>query len=271
MLAETKESSEKLITILLDLGLNNYEAKVYLTLITQGPSTAKEISDIANIHYGKVYEIIGILNQKGFCITLPVRPVKCQAVSPEKVVKKLKGFHCEKIKLLADQIHQNLTPLYQKSKNFLEPQGSFSLIKGRTETLEKIKNLIDQAQHHIYVCTTENGLKRLTLHKRELQEAKKRKVQIKISSCISQDNHEDYLSLKFCNLKNFPEAYTNFVSIDKKESLISEAIPDDDSIINGQDQGIHIQNEHFTALFEDCFVEHFKKTGGKHRDKSRNN
>jgi sugar-specific transcriptional regulator TrmB len=44
----------KMTTSLLELGLNKYEEKVYLTLIEEGVSSAKNISNITGIPYGSV-------------------------------------------------------------------------------------------------------------------------------------------------------------------------------------------------------------------------
>ena len=82
--------TKEVLTALSELGLNKYEAKVYLTLITEGISTAKNISDITSIPYGKVYEILNVLASKGFVVTLPTKPMKCQAVSPKELTEIVK-------------------------------------------------------------------------------------------------------------------------------------------------------------------------------------
>lgn len=253
------ESTKKLISPLLELGLNKYEARVYLALVTEGTSTAKNISNVTGIPYGKVYEIINALANKGFTVLLPSKPMKCKAVSPKEAVKKTKERTEDKFDQLEKQIHKNINPLFEKSKEFNEPKGVFWVVNGRSNIIQKMSELLNKANKYVYIFTTENGLKRLVLHKNELQEAKKRNIDIKIAGCITSNNKEDCQSLCFCDLRHANKIHTHLISIDGKESFMIEAIPDDDSIIYGRDLGVWIQNPSFTSLLEDSFLTKFNR------------
>ena len=115
--------TKEVLTALSELGLNKYEAKVYLTLITEGISTAKNISDITSIPYGKVYEIINTLASKGLAIVLPTKPMKCQAISPRDSITTLKKDYQEKIEKFETVVLKELEPIFTKSKKFVEPQA----------------------------------------------------------------------------------------------------------------------------------------------------
>ena len=254
------ESTKRLISPLLELGLNKYEARVYLALVTEGTSTAKNISNVTGIPYGKVYEIINALGNKGFCILLPTKPMKCKAVSPKEAVKKTKEKTEDHFQKLEKQIHKNLNPLFEKTKEFNEPKGVFWIVNGRSNIIQKVNELINKANNYIYIFTTENGLKRLIIHKNELQDAKKRNTVIKIAGCMTANNKEDCQSLNFCDLRHANKINTHLISVDGKESFLIEAIPDDDSIIYGRDLGVWIQNPSFTSLLEDSFLTKFNRS-----------
>ncbi len=83
-------TTKNILQPLLEIGLSKYESKVYLTLIGEGVSTAKNISDITGIPYGKVYEIINSLSYKGFAMILPTKPMKYRAVSPYQAIQTAK-------------------------------------------------------------------------------------------------------------------------------------------------------------------------------------
>lgn len=253
------ESTKELLTPLLELGLNKYEARVYLSLITEGTSTAKNISNITSIPYGKVYEIINALSNKGFCLLLPTKPMKCQAVPPQDAIKKIKEKTAEKLAKLEGQISRSLGPLFEKTKQFSEPKGVFWVINGRSNIIKKIEELINQAQKHIYIFTTENGLKRFVIHRSELDQAKRKNIQIKIAAPITSESKEDIYSLMDFDLRKINKISTHLISIDGKEALMVEAIPDDDSIIYGRDLGVWIQNSSFTSLLEDSFLTKFNR------------
>ena len=48
------------------LGLNSYEAKLWVALLSVGTSTAGELSDIANVPRSRSYDVLEGLEKKGF-------------------------------------------------------------------------------------------------------------------------------------------------------------------------------------------------------------
>ncbi|MBI5871537.1 hypothetical protein HZB88_00435 [archaeon] len=51
--------------LLMDLGLSNNEAEIFLALLQQGPMTAGQIADICKLHRGGVYDTLVRLTEKG--------------------------------------------------------------------------------------------------------------------------------------------------------------------------------------------------------------
>ena len=98
------DETNQILKPLLDMGLSKYEAKVYLTLISEGISTAKNLSDITGIPYGKVYEIINSLSQKGFSIILPSKPMKYQAISPKETIITAKKYMHKKLEMIESRL-----------------------------------------------------------------------------------------------------------------------------------------------------------------------
>jgi sugar-specific transcriptional regulator TrmB len=72
------------------LGLSEWEAKCYWTLIRYGPKNALELSKLSEIARSKVYEVTTRLRRKGFVMKIPPIPLKGMtqkfaAIEPEKV------------------------------------------------------------------------------------------------------------------------------------------------------------------------------------------
>lgn len=248
------DSTKKLLAPLRDLGLNTYEAKVYLSLITEGITTAKNVADITGIPYGKVYEVINMLMNRGFCLTLPAKPMKYQAISPKLALAKTREHFEKRFSNIERRITRNVEPFYQRTKEFSKPSGVCWVINGRANAQRKIDELIAGAQHSISILATENGVKRLVIHHEELLNAKKRNITIKIAGPMTSDNAEDAQSISFCEVRNASKVPTQLIVIDGKESLIVEAVPDDDNIIYGRDVGIWITNAAVTTLLEDTVL-----------------
>ena len=252
-------STKNMISPLLELGLNKYEAKVYLTLVGEGISTAKNISDITGIPYGKVYEIINSLSSKGFCTTLPSKPMKCQAISPGKAIITAKKNVEEKYQKLEKYVLKELEPMFTESKKFVEPKGIFWIINGRANVVKKIDELIQKAKNNINIICSSNSLSRLILHKELLQEAKNNGISISVTGVLNKEVLEEINSLNFCDIRKIKNAENNFFSIDNKECILIEPIPDDDNIIYGRDLGIWVSSPSFTKFMDDFFTSSFKR------------
>lgn len=252
-------STKNMITPLLELGLNKYEAKVYLTLIAEGTSTAKNISDITGIPYGKVYEIINSLANKGFCMILPSKPMKCQAVSPKEAITTSKKKIEDQYKKLEKQIVKQLEPLFAESKQFKEPKSIFWVINGRANVVKKLEELFSNAKKSINICTSANGLSRLLLQKELLKEMHNKGIEINIAAVTNKEVLEEVKSLNFCNIKHIPEAQNHLYSIDSNQCLVVEPIPDDDNIMYGRDLGMWVQSHSFSKFLERFFAIDFKK------------
>ncbi len=251
--------TKEILTALSELGLNNYEAKVYLTLITEGISTAKNISDITAIPYGKVYEIINVLASKGFVITLPTKPMKCQAVSPKNSISTLKKNYQERIEKFETAVLKNLEPIFTKNKKFTDPQGIFWVMKGRRNINKKIEDMIGKAKKQICIFTSENGLKRLGFHKDILEETSKNKIKILVAGNISKNNFEDVRHLNFCEFRHLDYVPCHFFSIDRKECMMIEPMPDDEDFVYGRDVAALVSNSCFTEFLEDSFMSTFSR------------
>ena len=67
-------------TITLDalksIGLNLYERKIFVSLLTKGVATAAEVSEMANVPRSRSYDVLESLAEKGFVLVQPSKPIK---------------------------------------------------------------------------------------------------------------------------------------------------------------------------------------------------
>jgi sugar-specific transcriptional regulator TrmB len=68
------------------LGLSTNEEKIYTTLIKLGKSSASELSREGEVPYGKIYEVLARLEQKGLVQIIPEQTKKFKATSPEVLI-----------------------------------------------------------------------------------------------------------------------------------------------------------------------------------------
>ncbi|MFC6837634.1 TrmB family transcriptional regulator [Halomarina ordinaria] len=73
-----------------DLGLSEYEARAYRALLTTGPTTAKELSQVSDVPMGRVYDVLNSIEQYNLARSQSAsRPKKYIAVEPETALNRL--------------------------------------------------------------------------------------------------------------------------------------------------------------------------------------
>jgi HTH-type transcriptional regulator, sugar sensing transcriptional regulator len=75
---------------LVQLGLREYEARVYIALVGLGEANVRRIHEVSGIPRPRVYDVLNALDQKGFIEIRQGSPLMYHAVPPEVVVSYLK-------------------------------------------------------------------------------------------------------------------------------------------------------------------------------------
>lgn len=87
-----------------DLGLSEYEARAYRSLLETGPTTAKELSRASDVPMGRVYDVLNSLETRGVVRSQSAsRPKKYVAVESETALDRLLA---EKKRDLEEQVTQ---------------------------------------------------------------------------------------------------------------------------------------------------------------------
>jgi sugar-specific transcriptional regulator TrmB len=243
------------------LGLTQYEAKVYKTIASEGASTAKDISNICGIPYGKIYEVISSLGKKGFVEVLPTKPMKYRAVDPTDVVKQVKDAWLRKIELAEKLVISELKSSFQRTKETAGAKGFFWIINGRTAVNKKVNEMLQKAEKHICISATENGLERLKSNYDTLTQKAKKGVKVTIHSSAGPAN-EFFSKTGAFGISNAKKELRNmFISVDGSESFVFEANPDDTNLNYGRDSGIWFSNTSFSNFMETLFVNCHRNSG----------
>jgi sugar-specific transcriptional regulator TrmB len=73
-----------------DLGLSEYEARAYRTLLERGPTIAKELSRASDVPMGRIYDVLNALERSGLVQSQAAsRPKKYVGVEPETALGNL--------------------------------------------------------------------------------------------------------------------------------------------------------------------------------------
>ena len=77
-------------------GLNIYETKVWLALLSKGIISAGETAELSGVPRSRTYDVLESLEKQGFAIAKIGKPTKYIAVKPTVVLEKLKRKELQK-------------------------------------------------------------------------------------------------------------------------------------------------------------------------------
>jgi sugar-specific transcriptional regulator TrmB len=130
------------VVYLEQLGLTQYEAKVYLALLSEHPATAYTISRRSAVPHSRVYEVARRLMAKGYVVCQNTNPDRFSPLSPGELVGKLAGEH----ERIVAELKQRLDAIPFKSD--FDPVWN---INNREGALSKAREIIREAQRKIYI------------------------------------------------------------------------------------------------------------------------
>lgn len=87
--------SGRLVESLRTLGLTDYEARVYSTLVALGQADAKQVYEYLGASKPNVYESLKSLTARGFVLTVSAKPAVYKAAPYELVLRRLMDSHKE--------------------------------------------------------------------------------------------------------------------------------------------------------------------------------
>lgn len=249
--------SKEFINKLKDFGLNSYEIKLWVALLSKGTATAGELSDIANVPRSRTYDVLETLEKKGFVSMKLGKPIKYLAIPPAEVIDRVKKRIKEdaeiQARLLEDisktDLLKELTELHKKGIQQVDPIELTGILKGRENLYARLNNMIKDAKQTVKMCTTAQGAQREPGHLRHaLNKAIAKSVKVQVLSPKLFDFYG--VEAKNTNIE------TRYCVVDGKKVLIM--VPDD-NVHEHYDFGILVNEEKFAKGFERLFEESWKK------------
>ena len=145
------------------LGLSEYEARVYVSLVTEGASEARRLSMRCGVPRTKVYTTLKKSMERGLVFELPGEPRKFAATSPagafERYLLHFKERTSNRVISLveADKVVSSLEEAYEKTQSTIEPRKEeVWIVQGKSEILRKMREMLSRAKKSVAVITMEN-------------------------------------------------------------------------------------------------------------------
>lgn len=132
-----------------EIGLTEYEEKIYLTLLKEGSLTGGKVSSLSKVPHGRTYEVLQRLSKKGFVSILPIKPKIFKAIDPKIAIKELIEENIRNLQELVLTVPKELQKLTQ-TRIIKERVGEMITIVSGKENMQKIiKNSIDSAENYV--------------------------------------------------------------------------------------------------------------------------
>ncbi len=245
-----------------DFGLNSYEGKLWIALLSRGISTAGELSDIANVPRSRSYDVLESLEKKGFITMKLGKPIKYIAVPPqiviERVQKKIREDALKQVEILdsmkESKVLNELITLHSKGIDMVNPSELIGILKGRNNIYNHIEAMIKSAKKSINIISTEEGVRRKLDHFSHLfSKLSENNILVRIIAPLNKQKTPS----KNVEIKVKNNISSRFIIIDNKELIFM--IVDDIKTHSSYDLGIWITAPFLVNSFEGIF-NHIWKT-----------
>lgn len=261
-------AEESELTALRRLGLTEYESRLYLALLRNGPIKASQLSFFGQVPRTKTYGAIKELQRKGLVSITPGKPEIYAPGSPLEVLMPIVTRLDRDVKD-SEHVVQSLAMTYESSKYVKRDtptqSDQFWKVDGRQSIYNKLNQLMKDASKSICYSTSSAGLIRAyRVHADALEHAAKRGAKVRLLSPVTTENSA--LVNEFSEIVDFKatqEPLASFVCVDSKELVVLDCMPDDVRTDQGSDVAVWTTNRLLVDLSERLFDEVWRLKPGK--------
>ena len=248
-----------------DFGLNSYERKLWIALLSRGVSTAGELSDISNVPRSRAYDVLESLEKKGFIVVKVGKPIKYLAVAPSEVIERVKKKVSEeaddRAKILSQlkdsDVLQQLNLLHSEGVTLVDPTDRSGSFRGRDKVYEHLFLMFKNAKKNITIMTSAQGLARKhDFFVNHLRRAAKAGISVQIAVPPNTDKELVNSFSQFAKIKTIKNSTTRFCMVDGKDLLLF--LTDDQKVHKSYDCAVWVEAPYFVEYFGRLFETEWK-------------
>ena len=242
-------------------GLNVYETKVWLALISKGIASAGEVADISGVPRSRTYDVLESLEKGGFAIIKLGKPVKYLGVKPKMIIEKIKN----NVKKDAEDRIQSLSrireteefghleSLYKEGIDPVKREEISASIKGKSNISNHLREIIQNAKKEVIICTNAEDLAaKSKLFQQTFEIFKNNNIKFKVA-LSGEEKLIKELEKKFNSKFKKVNINAKFFIVDRKEILFYLSKDKDN-----EDTAIWLNSEFFSQAFASLFDKAFK-------------
>lgn len=242
-------------------GLNSYEAKIWVALLSRGVSSAGELSDISNVPRSRSYDVLESLEKKGFIVMKIGKPIKYIAVPPNEVLERVKQKVQKEAQdqtknletLKESDVLSELSSLHNKGVELVEPTELTASFRGRNRVYDQILLMLKESETNFTLVTTEEGfIRKAEYLARAFKKAHERGVHIRVAASLTQRANEAVELLSpYAEIKVMNNIKARFAVADDSE--VTFLLFDDEAIHPSYDVGVWVNTPFFAQALKQLF------------------
>ncbi|MFQ6020758.1 MAG: TrmB family transcriptional regulator [Candidatus Aenigmatarchaeota archaeon] len=247
--------SQKVLDALKQIGLNLYERKLWVALLSRGTATAGELSSLAKVPHSRTYDVLESLAEKGFVMIQNTKPLRYMAVSPNEALERAKKKIKEDLDVMIDRIARlqkssvlkELNAIHKQGVQLVEPGELTGSLKGRRAMHQQLGTVFKGAKNSISILTTHQGLSELSNnHFDLLKKVSAKGVKIRIATQYTKKNLPVIQKLKkFAEIRKVPKDVNGrFCIVDGNHVIMAMT---DEGVHPSQDTALWSQSEHIAG------------------------
>ncbi len=238
--------------------LNEYEAKIWISLLSKGQATAGELAEISNVPRSRCYDVLESLEKRGFIVMKLGKPIKYLAVEPKEVIERVKkNINTDaksKIEMVGNvskaPIFNELNLLFNDGVTHIDSSAISGAIKGRGNLLNHAESMIRKAKNSVVIVTTEKGLDRKIENLGyTLKKLSDKGVKIRVAAPCGDKELVKGLG-KYADFKEIKDLDSRFVVVDSKEILF---MLNGEEVHDSYDIGVWSNTTLFAKAVNDLF------------------
>lgn len=251
--------SQHVLDTLKQIGLNLYERKLWVALLSRGTATAGELSELAKIPRSRSYDVLETLADKGFVMVKNTKPLQYVAIQPAEALERAKKKIKEDADVSAKQIDnlkssstlKELEKIFKEGLELVEPGELTGSLKGSHQVHDQLGTVFKSAKSRISIVSSAHALKEIhAKHADTLKKISSKGVNIKIA--VHGKTEPEFMEkLKnIAEVRQSSEQLGRFIVVDGKHVILGltgdEAHPT-------QETAFWAQSEHAAKVFEPMF------------------
>lgn len=226
----------------MEYGLTEYEARTYLALLHLGVASARDVANLSRVPRTKIYSVLDELHGKQLAEIIPERPKKYGVVPFDSYLRQFEREYKQKLTKLEEDKKFLMAAFASKDNGGPEKAGSFQVLKGRKNVLNRKYEMVGRAEREVLEMGTEFSAVRMGYYLPLLRERARAGAKLHLLCPVTENNQEnvDEFTRLGGEVRHNPGKTPGSVImvVDDAEVLICHYVPDDEHLFKGEDIAI---------------------------------